>query len=126
MKRYIVIRDWQGGSFGMFRDYTAEKWGQQAAQWSDSDGSEYPNQWLLKNFTKGHYKDSNNIKHKFTEEDLINAIADMWEIELVELDKNNNEVVEFLKECADDSNNRYYYEHEIEWAKKLLEELGIN
>lgn len=126
MKKYIVIRDYQGGSFGMFRAYTAKGWGEQAYEWADSDDSEYPDQWLFENFTKGHYTDDNNIVHNFTEQDLINAIADMWEIELVELDKNNNEVVEFLKGLADDSNNRYCYKHEIIWAKKLLEELGIN
>ena len=78
MKRYIVIRDYQGGSFGMFRAYTAKEWGEQAYEWADSDDSEYPDQWLLENFIKGQYTDSNNIIHNFTEQDLINAIADMW------------------------------------------------
>ena len=126
MKKYIVIRDYQGGNFGMFRAYTAKGWGEQAYEWSDSDCSEYPDQWLIENFTKNYSIDKNGNKHYSTEQDLINAIADMWEIELVELDKNNNEVVEFLKGLADDSNNRYFYKHEIIWAKKLLEELGIN
>jgi hypothetical protein len=124
MKKYIVIRDYQGGSFGMCRDYTAKEWGEQAYEWADSDGSEYADQWLLENFTKNYSTDKNGNKHYSTEQDLINTIADIWEIELVELDKNNEEVVNFLQECAKDSGENFYYQ-DIDWARKVLKELGV-
>lgn len=36
-KKYRVIRDLQGGEFGMGRDYTIEEWREQAIEWADMD-----------------------------------------------------------------------------------------
>ena len=112
-KKYICVRDFQGGSFGMYRTYTAKEWGEQAMQWADSDGSEYTDQWLIENFKN--------------EKSLIEAIQDMWEIQLEELSLDNTEVVEYLleelkqlKDFADD-----FYIHETEWIEKTALEIGL-
>lgn len=120
-KKYIVIKDFQGGEFGMYRVYTAKEWGEQAYEWADSDGSEEADQWLLENFTKGYWVDGDKNRHQFTEQDLINEIADMWQIELVELNKNDKKVIDFLE----DTHDIYQDSREGQWAFKLLEELGV-
>ena len=35
--RYRVVRDYQGGEFGMGRDYTAMEWLEQMTEWSEMD-----------------------------------------------------------------------------------------
>ena len=113
MKKYICVNDFQGGSFGMYRTYTAEEWGEQAMEWSDSDGSEYPEQWLLENFRN--------------EEELINSISEIWEIQLEELSADNVEVVEYLLEELENI-KKYdleFYEHQKEWIKETAREIGL-
>ena len=112
-KKYICVRDFQGGSFGMYRTYTAKEWGEQAMQWADSDGSEYADQWLLENFK--------------SEESLIESIQDMWEIQLEELSLDNIEVVEYLlnelktlKEYELDFSN-----DERKWLEETALEIGL-
>ena len=126
-KKYICVRDFQGGSFGMYRTYTAKEWGEQAMEWADSDGSEYADQWLLENFSKNYYVNEKNEKKYNTEEDLINAIADMWEIQLEELSIDNIEVVEYLlnelkrlKEYSGD-----FFIHEEKWIKETAQEIDL-
>lgn len=88
MKRYRVVRDLQGGEFGMGRDYTATEWLEQAVSWRDSDDSWgdwgdgvdcYGNKhkdsrtWFVKFWTR-MIKDGK-------EQELIDYIADIWQIE---------------------------------------------
>ena len=88
MKRYRVIRDLQGGEFGMGRDYTATEWLEQADSWRDSDDNWgdwgdgvdcYGNKhkdirtWFIKFWTR-MIKDGK-------EQELIDYIADIWQIE---------------------------------------------
>ena len=112
-KKYICVNDFQGGSFGMYRTYTAKEWGEQAMEWADSDGSEYADQWLIENFEN--------------EERLINDIQEMWEIQLEELSIDNIEVVEYLlnelkrlKEYSSD-----FFIHEEEWIKETAQEIDL-
>ena len=105
MKKYIVIKDYQGGEFGMYRAYTAEEWGEQAYEWADSDDWENPDKCLLENFE--------------TEKELIDFISDMWEIKIVELNKNNKEVIDYLENVYD----MFQDAEEGYWASKILEEL---
>lgn len=87
-KKYRVVRDLQGGEFGMGRDYTAEEWLEQAVDWRDSDDSWgdygegvdcYGNKhldsrsWFIK-FWKRMIKDGR-------EQELIDYIADIWALE---------------------------------------------
>ena len=109
-KKYIVIRDYQGGEFGMYRDYTAKEWGEQAFTWADSDGWENPEECLLENFKN--------------EKELIDYIQEMWDVEIVELNKNNNEVMEFLKDIIKSS--VYEDSRAKMWAEKVLKEIGGN
>lgn len=109
MKKYIVIKDYQDGEFGMYRDFTAEQWGQQAYEWADSDDWENPDECLLENFE--------------TEKELIDFISEMWELEIIELNKNDERVIEYLKATANDCNGKYITT-ETEWAKEILKELN--
>ena len=92
MKRYRVVKDLQGGSFGMDRDYTAEEWLEQAVDWRDSDdswgdygegvdcyGQEHldDRSWFIK-FWKQMIKDGK-------EQELIDYISEIWQIELAEI-----------------------------------------
>ena len=126
-KKYICVRDFQGGSFGMYRTYTAKEWGEQAMEWADSDGSEYADQWLFENFSKNYYINEKNEKKYNTEEDLINAIADMWEIQLEELSIDNIEVVEYLLKEIEHYKNyeNDFGQHEEKWGKETALEIGL-
>lgn len=88
MNKYRVIRDLQGGEFGMGRDMTAEEWLEQAVEWRDSDDSwgDYgegtdmygethndEREWFIK-FWKRMIKDGK-------EQELIDYIADIWSLE---------------------------------------------
>lgn len=112
-KKYICVRDFQGGSFGMYRTYTAKEWGEQAYEWADSDSWSNPEECYLENFKN--------------EQDLINFIADMWEIQLEELSKDNIEVVEYLLEELKllKENELDFYEHEKKWLIKTAQEIGL-
>ena len=92
MVKYRVIRDLQGGDFGMDRDYTAEEWLEQAVDWRDSDDSWgdwgggvdcYGNkhyderEWFIR-FWKQMIKDGK-------EKELIDCISEYWQIELAEI-----------------------------------------
>jgi hypothetical protein len=85
MKRYRVVRDLQGGEFGMGRDYTANEWLELAVEWRDADDSwgDYgegvdcdgdkhldSKTWFIK-FWKKIIKDGR-------EQELIDYIADIW------------------------------------------------
>jgi len=69
-KQYECVNDFQGTDFAIGRMLTAKEWGEQARDWADGDGSEEPESWLLENYEN--------------EQDLINDIAEFWEIEIVE------------------------------------------
>ena len=89
MKKYEVIRDYQGGDFGMGRQYTALEWLEQATEWRDADDSF--GDW-------GDYQDGDaDTKEKFVsfwtdiikqgrEKELIDYIAEMWQLEFKEVE----------------------------------------
>lgn len=78
MKRYEVIQDLQGGSFGMGRQYTALEWLEQSCEWQGDDGMggadirRYKEYWT-KQIAAGR------------ERDLIGDIEANWEIVLQEV-----------------------------------------
>lgn len=85
MKKYRVIEDYQGGDFGMGRDYTAEEWLEQATEWRDSDDSwgdwsdgdiDTREGWL--EFWRKLIADNK-------EQELIDYISDMWQIKFEEI-----------------------------------------
>lgn len=76
IKRYRVVRDRQGGAFGMDRDYTIDEWIQQARDWcfaDDNDDLDNEFERLQKN-----HKDYNDW-------DILNIISDIWDIEFAEV-----------------------------------------
>ena len=78
MKRYRVVRDRQGGAFGMDRDYTIEEWIQQARDWCWADDNDD-----LDNEFERLQKD-----HKdYTDWDILDIISDIWDIEFAEVKK---------------------------------------
>lgn len=85
MKKYRVIKDLQGGEFGMGRDYTALEWLEQASEWRDSDGSwgDYESDGedtreYFESFWKQVIKDGK-------EQELIDYISDIWQLEFEEV-----------------------------------------
>ena len=82
MKYYIVTDDLQGGDFGMYRAYTAEEWGEQASEWADSDGSEEYESWKLANYD--------------SEQELIDDIAEFWELRFAQIDEEQKKVYDTL------------------------------
>lgn len=76
MKRYKVVRDRQGGAFGMGRNYTIKEWIQQARDWcwaDDNDDLDNELERLQKN-------------HKgYSDWDILNIISDIWDIEFAEV-----------------------------------------
>lgn len=76
MKRYIVVRDLQGGEFGMGRDYTVEEWVEQAIDWHDGDDY-FDNKEHEKRFKQELLRDAKKHGDWY----VLNYIAEMWQLE---------------------------------------------
>lgn len=70
MKRYKVVQDLQGGSFGVDRNFTLKEWREQAIQWANMD----------EDFTLARRLERYEIKNK----DLLPFIASWWSLEFAE------------------------------------------
>jgi hypothetical protein len=77
-KKYRVVEDYQGGSFGMDRDFTAEEWLEQMAEWQDADGCDDED---IKNSVAYWQKKIEDGE----EQDLIDYIAEVWTIRFEEV-----------------------------------------
>lgn len=84
MKRYRVIRDYQGGEFGMGRDYTAMEWLEQMIEWSEMDGVDEQDIKDMQEYWK------NEIEFG-REQGLIDHIAEVWQLEFEEVEENEDE-----------------------------------
>ena len=69
MKHYRVIKDLQGGEFGMYRVYTVRGWKNQALEWAEMD----ENDFLIENL------------NKLSNEKIIPFISDIWALEFTEV-----------------------------------------
>lgn len=74
MKKYRVVRDLQGGEFGMGRDYTAKEWIQQARDWCWADDNDELDN-ILERMDKEGESDNN----------ILDLISDIWQIEFEEV-----------------------------------------
>ena len=74
MKKYRVIRDLQGGEFGMGRDYTATEWLEQAREWCWADDNDELDN-VLERMDKEGESDNN----------ILDLISDIWQIEFEEV-----------------------------------------
>lgn len=54
MIRYRVVKDYQGGDFGMERDFTIEQWVKQALEWCYVDENDALAEILLYNYHNMH------------------------------------------------------------------------
>lgn len=84
MKRYRVIKDYQGGEFGMGRDYTAMEWLEQMIEWSEMDGMDEQDIKDMQEYWK------NEIEFG-REQGLIDHIAEVWQLEFEEVEENEDE-----------------------------------
>lgn len=78
MRKYQVIEDRQGGSFGTGRVYTAMEWLDGALEWADSDGNEELQRLLY------HYKEKLALDPSL-EQQVIELIDCTWDITLAEV-----------------------------------------
>lgn len=82
--RYRVVRDYQGGEFGMGRDYTAMEWLEQMIEWSEMDGVDEQDIKDMQEYWK------NEIEFG-REQGLIDHIAEVWQLEFEEVKENEDE-----------------------------------
>lgn len=82
--RYRVVRDYQGGEFGMGRDYTAMEWLEQMIEWSEMDGVDEQDIKDMQEYWK------NEIEFG-REQGLIDYIAEVWQLEFEEVEENEDE-----------------------------------
>ena len=69
-KMYKVVRDLQGGEFGMYRIQTIEDWREQAIEWADMDE---------------HDGIVEELK-RLPLDEVIDYIAEFWQLEFKEID----------------------------------------
>lgn len=74
MKKYRVVRDLQGGEFGMGRDYTATEWLEQAREWCWADDNDELDN-VLERMDKEEKNDNN----------ILDLISNIWQIEFEEV-----------------------------------------
>lgn len=86
MKKWRVVRDLQGGCFGMDRDYTLKEWREQAIEWSYAD-EDFEAVRQLKRY---------EIKNK----DLLAFISGIWELEFEEVTEAVEPKEKFLSPTA--------------------------
>lgn len=75
-KKYINIADYQGGSWCVGVVKTIKEWKEIALNWCDTDGNEELFEYISK---------------QKENKDLLDFISEIWTIEIVEFDENNEE-----------------------------------
>lgn len=70
--RYRVVRDLQGGDFGMMRYYTIEEWREQAIEWLNSDGAS---------------KETLELWLDMPANEVIQSVEEWWQLEILECRK---------------------------------------
>lgn len=75
MRSWRVVRDLQGGTFGMGRAYTTKEWAETALEWTDSDGND----------TEPLRKLFDELLEQGKEKEVIDTIAEWWWLEFGEV-----------------------------------------
>ena len=84
---YVCIKDYQSGSFGMYRAYTIEEWREQALEWCDSDDNEEL------------YNTLKTLPSKY----VIDYINDIWQIEIVKInEKQKDDIIKYIVAKSND------------------------
>jgi len=108
---YVCIRDYQGGSFGMYRAFTIEEWRENALEWCDSDDNEEL------------YNTLKTLPQKY----VIDYINDIWQIEIVKVkDETKDNIIKYI---AGKSSDFSYYNmlineaiHKLDTKDEYIEE----
>lgn len=75
MDRYRVVKDYQGGNFGMNRDFTIEQWVKQALEWCYVDENDALAELLVFNY------------HNMKGTEILDFISEIWAIEFKKVRK---------------------------------------
>ena len=106
MKYYRVIKDLQGGEFGMYRVYTEEQWREQALEWAEMD----ENDFLIKTLKK------------LPNEKIIPFISDIWALEFTEVSEEDyNYIMQGEKDYKELKNIVNNWKGTVEELHKLLQ-----
>lgn len=113
MDRYRVVRDLQGGEFGMGRDFTIEQWRKNALEWCYSDDS------------YGLAKELYELKS----EDVLGYIAEVWALEFKKVRKDKKIDQSDIDAYEDETLDEFYHtrfdymqEDEDELADRMEDE----
>ena len=113
MERYRVVRDLQGGEFGMGRDFTIEQWRKNALEWCYSDDS------------YGLAKELYELK----QEDVIGYISEVWALEFKKVRKDKKIDQSDIEAYEDETLDEFYHtrfgyteEEQVEKLAYLLAE----
>ena len=96
-KKYICVDDLQGGGWCVGCVSTAEGWLERATDWRDSDDSW--GDWGEPDDRKTWLARWESIIKQGREQELINYIAEMWQIDIEPYDENNKEHKELKDYC---------------------------
>lgn len=125
MKKYRVVEDLQGGTFGMDRVYTAEEWLETMLDWREADGSFGDQAWA------GDYEDTKEGQRKLwldviakgEEQALIDYIAELWWLEFEEVGEDLQQAYEDYKKNFDPAEGEPVCINE--WLDNEAVELGL-
>lgn len=104
-KQYICIKDLQGGNFGVDRIQNIEEWKETAMFWAENDGNEEL------------YNDLDNMKNDL----VIDYIQELWELEIVEIDKKMSDILYNINEKI----NEIAYDYEKYFNLENIESMKI-
>ena len=93
MDRYRVVRDLQGGEFGMGRDFTIEQWRKNALEWCYSDD----NYELAKEL------------YKLPQEEVIEFISFLWALEFKKVRKDKKINQSDIEAYEDETLDEFYH-----------------
>lgn len=93
MDRYKVVRDLQGGEFGMGRDFTIEQWRKNALEWCYSDDS----YGLAKEL------------YELNSEDVLGYIAEVWALEFKKVRKDKKIDQSDIEAYEDETLDEFYH-----------------
>ena len=106
--RYKVIKDYQGGEFGMGRCYTAEQWQKQALEWCYGDDNDEIAEII------------DNIKD---EKEIIQTIGDIWALEFKKVRKDKKNLEKHELEDFEDETLKEFYSARFHNSENEIEEL---
>lgn len=118
-----LAKDLEGGGFGEDRAYTIDEWLEQAIDWCEADGAD----------TVEYWKNIRRLRHDFKDEEILDTIADIWQLEFTKVELPNRWVFTFWADITDayifelpygENVNEYTQEETNELVRTLLKAGG--